>query len=117
MVYVDPKNLGFDPFWERWCNSRSVKQEKEELDKLFRKYVHPAVGYTIEGFVDGRAVEKLKTIIPLTNLNLVSVRTDEKGVTRSNEFVCKGILLNKILCKGSSLVSCCRKPLLSAQSR
>ncbi|XP_065190514.1 dynein axonemal heavy chain 10-like [Sycon ciliatum] len=71
MVYVDPKNLGYDPFWQRWKNARTNKTERDELDKLFNKYVNPSIGYILEGFVDGRAVEKLKTIIPLTNLNMV----------------------------------------------
>lgn len=71
MVYVDPKNLGYDPYWQKWLNSRSSKFEKEELKQLYNKYVGPCIEMVIEGMIAGRPIEKLKTILPLTNLNMV----------------------------------------------
>ncbi|XP_060580911.1 dynein axonemal heavy chain 10-like isoform X1 [Ruditapes philippinarum] len=72
MVYVDPKNLGYEPFWTKWSNSRTTKVEKDNLQRLYEKYVPTLIDMVIEGVVDGRQGEKMKTIIPLTNLNLVT---------------------------------------------
>lgn len=71
MVYVDPKNLGYMPFWEKWINDRPANEQKD-LMGFFEKYVRPGIDYIIEGIHDGHEGEKLKTIVPLTNLNLVS---------------------------------------------
>jgi len=72
MVYVDPKNLGYEPFWLKWVADRPTKFEQEELQRLYQKYVVSCVDMIIEGVVDGKQGEKMKTIVPLTNLNLVS---------------------------------------------
>ena len=73
MVYVDPKNLGYRPYWEKWLtNTIPNKGDKEELKKLFDKYVDPLISLILDGIIDGRQGEKLKTIIPITNLNMVS---------------------------------------------
>ena len=72
MVYVDPKNLGYLPFWQKWVNSRTAKIEKDNLQRLYDKYVPTLVDMVVEGIVDGRQGEKMKTIVPLTNLNMVS---------------------------------------------
>lgn len=69
MVYVDPKNLGYWPYWERWVNTMA---EKEEFNTLFKKYVPKCISLILEGIVDGKQGEKLKSIVPLSNLNLVS---------------------------------------------
>ena len=72
MVYVDPKNLGYMPFWEKWVNERQSKAEQEDLKKLFEKYVPSCIDLILEGVIDGKPGEKLKNIVPLTNLNMVS---------------------------------------------
>lgn len=72
MVYVDPKNLGYLPFWQKWVNTRTGKIEKENLHRLYEKYVPTLIDMVVEGITDGRQGEKMKTIIPLTNLNMVS---------------------------------------------
>ena len=71
MVYVDPKNLGYDPYWHKWISGRNTKFEQEELMRLYKKYVPCCVDMIIEGVVDGKLGNSLKTIVPLTNLNLV----------------------------------------------
>uniref|UniRef100_A0A1I8GN74 Dynein heavy chain 10, axonemal n=1 Tax=Macrostomum lignano TaxID=282301 RepID=A0A1I8GN74_9PLAT len=71
MVFVDPKNLGYEPFWEKWLNGRENKHEREVLAEMYKKYVPAVVEMIIEGIVDGKQGEKLKMIIPLTNLNIV----------------------------------------------
>nr|XP_028567040.1 dynein heavy chain 10, axonemal isoform X2 [Podarcis muralis] len=74
MVFVDPKNLRYKPYWEKWTNQRS-KQEKQLLDRLFAKYVPYLIEMIVEGIVDGRQGEKLKTILPQTDLNMVTQLT------------------------------------------
>ncbi len=71
MVYVDPKNLGYRPFWEKWVNNRLSKFEQDTLLRLFDKYVPNCIDLILEGVIDGKQGEKLKTIVPLTNLNMV----------------------------------------------
>lgn len=73
MVYVDPKNLGFEPYWKKWVSMRSSKFEQDFLTELYNKYVPTLIEYIVEGVMDGKQGEKLKTIVPLTNLNMVSV--------------------------------------------
>lgn len=73
MVYVDPKNLGYEPFWLKWVNShQSIKPERDEFARLYKKCVVPYIVMIIEGIVDGKQQEKMRSIIPLTYLNLVS---------------------------------------------
>uniref|UniRef100_A0A7S0KGL2 Dynein-1, subspecies f n=1 Tax=Micromonas pusilla TaxID=38833 RepID=A0A7S0KGL2_MICPS len=71
MVYVDPKNLEYEPFIWKWCNSRPEAQAKV-LRVLFDKYMKKCIDYCLEG-VDGEVLEKpLALTIPQTNLNLVT---------------------------------------------
>ena len=72
MVFVDPKNLGYKPYWDRWVNVLSLEEDRQQLHKLFNKYVPSCILMILEGIVDGRQGEKLKAIVPQTNLNLVS---------------------------------------------
>ncbi|KAG5844641.1 hypothetical protein ANANG_G00164650 [Anguilla anguilla] len=70
MVFVDPKNLRYAPYWQKWVSARSSK-EQPELNKLFEKYVPKCIDMIVEGIVDGKQEEKLKTIVPQTDLNMV----------------------------------------------
>lgn len=72
MVFVDPKNLGYKPYWERWVKALPTDGDQKEFIKLFDKYVPQCISLILEGVQDGRQGEKLKTIVPLSNLNLVS---------------------------------------------
>ncbi|KAK4813186.1 hypothetical protein QYF61_014017 [Mycteria americana] len=71
MVFVDPKNLKYKPYWQRWIQERGNEQERIELNRLFQKYVPYLIDMIIEGIVDGRHGERLKTIVPQTDLNMV----------------------------------------------
>ncbi len=71
MVYVDPKNLGYKPFWEQWINALANEGDRKEFIRLFDKYVPPCISLILEGVLDGRQGEKLRTILPVSNLNLV----------------------------------------------
>ncbi|XP_043967273.1 dynein axonemal heavy chain 10 [Gambusia affinis] len=71
MVFVDPKNLRYTPYWQRWVSSRPEK-EQETLVGLFEKYVHSSIDMIINGMVDGKQEEKLETVVPQTDLNMVT---------------------------------------------
>jgi len=45
--------------------------EQGYLESLFEKYVPYLIDVIVEGIVDGRQGEKLKTIVPQTDLNMV----------------------------------------------
>ncbi|KAL0979348.1 hypothetical protein UPYG_G00183960 [Umbra pygmaea] len=70
MVFVDPKNLRYAPYWQKWLSNRPPK-EQTHLSKLFEKYVPRTVAMIVDGVVDGKHGEKLKTIVPQTDLNMV----------------------------------------------
>jgi len=70
MVYVDPKDLGYEPYWQKWVGERTSLIEQEELNKLFKKFVPSSIDLVCNGVRDGLQTEKLKTIVPLTNLNM-----------------------------------------------
>jgi dynein heavy chain, axonemal len=72
MVFVDPKNLGYKPYWDKWANKREKKEESECLKRLFDKYIPGLIEMILEGIIDGKQGEKLKSIIPLTGLNMVA---------------------------------------------
>ncbi|XP_036352277.2 dynein axonemal heavy chain 10 [Ochotona princeps] len=75
MVYVDPKNLKYQPYWKKWVNQIQNKVEQSDLERLFDKYVPYLINVIVEGIVDGRQGEKLKTIVPQTDLNMVTQLT------------------------------------------
>lgn len=52
-------------------NSTLFQVELGHLESLFEKYVPYLIDVIMEGVVDGRQGEKLKTIIPQTDLNMV----------------------------------------------
>ncbi|KAK0163654.1 hypothetical protein PV327_007315 [Microctonus hyperodae] len=70
MVYVDPKNLGYKPYMNKWINSR-CESEREFLNLMFEKYVHGALNLIIEGMLGLHQVLPLKLIIKQTPLNMV----------------------------------------------
>nr|XP_026696380.1 dynein heavy chain 10, axonemal isoform X1 [Ciona intestinalis]XP_026696381.1 dynein heavy chain 10, axonemal isoform X2 [Ciona intestinalis] len=72
MVYVDPKNLNYDPYWQKWISLRSSKIEQDLLNKLYTKYTIPCIDLVYEGLVDGRQGKPLKLIVPQTNLNMLT---------------------------------------------
>ncbi|CAM4852615.1 unnamed protein product [Rotaria socialis] len=72
MVFVDPKDLKYRPFWTRWCSLREKKDEQKCFNRLFDKYVPPLITLILEGMIDGKQGDRLKQIIPLTNLNMTS---------------------------------------------
>lgn len=45
--------------------------EQKYLNDLFEKYVPTLIDMIIEGIVDGRQGERLKMVVPQTDLNMV----------------------------------------------
>ncbi|XP_005344424.1 dynein heavy chain 10, axonemal [Microtus ochrogaster] len=76
MVYVDPKNLKYQPYWKKWLQQEiQNKVEQKYLNDLFEKYVPSLIDMIIEGIVDGRQGERLKMVVPQTDLNMVTQLT------------------------------------------
>ncbi|KAG0555975.1 hypothetical protein KC19_11G016800 [Ceratodon purpureus] len=72
MVFVDNKNLGYQPFIYTWCNTRGDRlEEQEQLRDHFQKYVPPCIDYVLEGLIMGELTKPLLQTIPITNLNMV----------------------------------------------
>jgi dynein heavy chain len=74
MVYVDPKNLNYEPYFWTWCNKRAHKAQAELLRGLIAKYADKCVSFCVEGTELDETAGKIPTqTVPQTNLNLVSI--------------------------------------------
>jgi len=73
MVYVDPKNLGYQPYMDKWIQAQS-KVDQDFLRRMCEKYVHGSLRLIMEGMSGLQAVEPLRTTIPQTGLNMVTAR-------------------------------------------
>ncbi|RLU20605.1 hypothetical protein DMN91_007218 [Ooceraea biroi] len=71
MVYVDPKNLGYQPYMDKWIQVKS-KADRDFLHGMCEKYVHSSLKLIIEGMFGLQAIEPLRMIIPQTALNMVT---------------------------------------------
>lgn len=71
MVYVDPKNLRFSPFWERWVLTRPEAQH-ELLNIMFEKIICEAIAFILEGVDGSTQGQPLKMVILQTDLNMVT---------------------------------------------
>lgn len=91
MVYVDPRNLGYQPYMDKWIQAKS-KADQDLLRGMCEKYVHGSLKLITEGMLGLQAVEPLRTIIPQTELNMVTTRLtiDLRAITIvvSNKFCC-----------------------------
>ncbi|XP_060518939.1 LOW QUALITY PROTEIN: dynein axonemal heavy chain 10 [Cylas formicarius] len=72
MVYVDPKNLGFQPYWERWLSGRTSEDERAAFAELYEQIVPDLMAYVLEGVLGNRQVDPLNTVIPQTGLNMIT---------------------------------------------
>ncbi|XP_074410515.1 dynein axonemal heavy chain 10 isoform X7 [Zonotrichia albicollis] len=108
MVFVDPKNLRYEPYWQKWVKKRENEEEKVELDNLFQKYVPYLIDMIIEGIVNGKQERKLKTIIPQTDLNMIvqlTVMLDVLLEKPENPNVLECFFLEALYCSlGASLL-------------
>ncbi|KAH8295402.1 hypothetical protein KR018_010894 [Drosophila ironensis] len=71
MVYVDPKNLRFSPFWQRWVLTRPEVQ-RELLNEMFEKIITNAIAFILEGLDGTTQGNPLKLVIMQTDLNMVT---------------------------------------------
>ncbi|KAG5320172.1 DYH10 protein, partial [Pseudoatta argentina] len=71
MVYVDPKSLGYQPYMDKWIQTKS-KVDQDFLRGMCEKYVHGSLKLITEGMLGLETVEPLQTIIPQTELNMVT---------------------------------------------
>lgn len=80
MVWVDPQNLGYRPFYERWVRSRfgdsvvipeEQQADAEQLFNLFDKYVPKSIDMILTGLVDNEMGQKLEQVVPITNIDMV----------------------------------------------
>uniref|UniRef100_A0A6P7FV51 Dynein heavy chain 10, axonemal-like n=1 Tax=Diabrotica virgifera virgifera TaxID=50390 RepID=A0A6P7FV51_DIAVI len=72
MVYVDPKNVGYQPYWDKWVKSRTWEAEREAMLELYEKFIPELLAYILEGVLGTRQVDPLKTVIPQTGLNMIT---------------------------------------------
>lgn len=70
MVFVDPKNLGYAPYWQRWINTRP-ERERDKLNELYERLVPELTAFVHEGVVGGNQTQPLKTIVLQTELNML----------------------------------------------
>jgi len=80
MVYVDSKNLGYAPFYERWVALKRLKYGDimaESFNELYQKYVFQCIERIFEGNAGtDELVAPLRFISPRTNLNCVKQLCD-----------------------------------------
>lgn len=73
MVYVDPKNLGYQPYMDKWVRCKN-QSDQEQLAGMCEKYVDGAVQLIIHGMLGLQSVKPLRMIIPQTGLNMVTIK-------------------------------------------
>eukprot|EP01040_Poterioochromonas_malhamensis_P005875 gene5875-6317_t len=80
MVWVDPKNLGYFPYYERWVRLRygngvTIIEEKQSaadfMLSLYDKYVPKCIEMILAGMIDGEMGQRLKQVIPIKNIDMV----------------------------------------------
>ena len=70
MVFVDPKNLGYYPYWERWNKTRP-EREQAKLADIYETLIPDLMGYIQDGIDGTIQVEPLETIVKQTDLNML----------------------------------------------
>ncbi|OQR81950.1 dynein heavy chain, partial [Thraustotheca clavata] len=77
MVWVDPKNLGYRPYYERWLKKRNNNgDERQILLDLFDHYVIKCIDYILEGTVGKEVVGRLTQVIPISNMEMCKQLTN-----------------------------------------
>lgn len=69
MVFMDPRNLGFVPYYERWLRLNK-RPETQMLAGLFERYVTPCINFINGKVADSTTSQPLETIIPVTGLSM-----------------------------------------------
>lgn len=80
MVWVDPKNLGYLPYYERWIrtrfgNSVTILEEKQSIADvmlaMYEKYVPKCIDMILSGIVEGEMGQRLQQVIPIPDIVMV----------------------------------------------
>lgn len=71
MVYVDPKNLGYQPYWRKWLRQRHP-DEVETLEQLFGQFFPATIDYVLEGVDGSNQEDPLTMVVGQTNLNMIT---------------------------------------------
>lgn len=113
MVFVDPKNLGYDPYWKRWDNTRP-ERERDKFNQLYERLVPELMAFVHEGIDGTIQVEPLKTIVAQTKLNMlvqlcmmldaILPHTENDKITYDDEVVECAFLQSLYFSFGASLV-------------
>jgi len=89
IVFVDPKNLGWEPYVWKWLNERVDQTQGGVLKTLINKYWAKCVNYVVEGCLpSGEYFPKPATIVAITDLSatfqlcamLDALVTEEKNI-------------------------------------
>ena len=93
MVFVDPKNLNYRPFWENWLKSRGSKFEVDLLEGYYKKYVEICID-----LVGGLCVCMCVRVCVCAFVRLcVRVRVSVSGCVRACVRVCVNTVMPKLL--------------------
>nr|VZI42327.1 unnamed protein product [Spirometra erinaceieuropaei] len=72
MVYVEPRDLGYEPFWKRWLAQRTNQVPRQYLSELYKKYIPAVIERIFDGVENEKVVGKLRCVLPLSSLNVVA---------------------------------------------
>ncbi|KAL7749213.1 hypothetical protein RI367_005365 [Sorochytrium milnesiophthora] len=72
MVYMDPKNLGYKPYFQRWALAQKSKAETDIYMRLFNKYVPSCIDYIVDGVFAGFMADPLRRVVPASPLAMVA---------------------------------------------
>jgi dynein heavy chain len=77
MVYVDPRNLGYEPYWHKWMLKFTKNKERfaefiNTMDEIYPRYIPILMKRIFEGYDNetGETYKSLEFTLPRTNLNL-----------------------------------------------
>ena len=76
MVYVDPRNLGYEPYWYKWMLKFSKIKEKipdfmTTMDEVYPRYIPHLMARIFDGVDRDETYKPLEFTLPRTNLNLL----------------------------------------------
>merc|ERR1711871_1011717 len=78
-VWIDPKDLGYRPYYERWLRIRRGGQtsewEREALQELLDDTIESLVDYDMFGLIDGEPVGRPAKVVPMGDIDLVKQLT------------------------------------------
>ena len=80
MVYVDPKNLGYEPYWHKWMSKFTKHKEKyaefiTTMNEIYPRYIPVLMGRIFDGkeSIDpgSEVLKPLEFSLPRTDLNVI----------------------------------------------